>query len=149
MPEISSPPVAQPEPNAPGPAGTGLSPNIAAGLAALFPLVGGIVMLVLEKKDKFVRFWAMQSIFLGGLALAVSVVLQVAGFIFHLLPVVGKLMMLVLWLANLAFSLAWFVAYVVGIVKAFTSKEWEIPWLGQFARKQLAQMDGAGTPPVS
>ena len=43
-----------------------MTPNVAAGLAALFPLIGGIIFLVLEKRSQFVRFWAMQSVVVGG-----------------------------------------------------------------------------------
>ena len=91
----------------------------------------------------------MQSMFLGGLALAVSIAMQIAGFVFGFIPVVGKLMGILLWFAHLIFSLAWFVVYVIGIVKAFTGKEWEIPWLGQLARQQLARIDGASPPPAA
>ena len=149
MSDIPSPPSGLPASNSPQPETTGLAPNIAAGLAAVFPLVGGIIFFLLEKKDKFVRFWAMQSMFLGGLALAVSIAMQIAGFVFGFIPVVGKLMGILLGFAHLIFSLAWFVVYVIGIVKAFTGKEWEIPWLGKLARQQLARIDGASPPPAA
>ena len=134
--------MSEPEPTPPAPPTTGLAPNVAAGIAALFPLVGGVVFFVLEKKDKFVRFWAMQSILLGGVAFAVSIALRVAEFVFGYIPVVGKLMLLLLWVANLVFGIAWFIVYVIGIVKAFTGKEWEIPVLGKLARQQLERLDG-------
>ena len=44
---------------------TGLPSNIAAALACI-PLVGGIVFYILEKRDGFVRFYAIQSIIFGG-----------------------------------------------------------------------------------
>ena len=125
---------------------TGLAPNLAAGIATLFTIVGGVVFLVLEKKDKFVRFWAMQAVFLGGLMLAVSILVRVSYAVFDFIPVVGKLLMVLVGIANLLFSLAWFVVYVITVVKAFTRQEWEIPWLGKLARKQLAQTDDPGTP---
>ena len=143
-------PVATPDPNAPAapadPNGTGLAPNVAALLATLFPLVGGIAFIVLEKKDKFVRFWAMQSIFLGGLAVAVSILLPVVFTIFRLIPFLGKLLIFVLSFANLLFGLAFAVAYVICAVKAWSKQEWEIPVLGKLARQQLAKMDQSPTP---
>jgi uncharacterized membrane protein len=115
---------------------TGLPRNVAAGLASIFILVGGVVFLVLERKDRFVRFYAVQSILLGVVALMVSVAGEVVRFIFSHIPLIGGVLNGGLWLISAAFSLAWFVVYVVLIVKAFTGKEWEIPYLGHIARKQ-------------
>lgn len=135
----------EPEPPTalPAPESTGLPRHVAAGIACIFTLIGGIVFLFLEKKDRFVRFYAMQSVFLGGLLLAVSILLRVMAFILHLIPFLGKLILFALWLLQMLFSLAWLVAYVVQIVKAFSDKEWEIPYLGPLARKQL----GEASPP--
>ena len=60
------PPAPQPSP-APeaGPSSTGLPSNIAAAIACI-PLIGGIIFYMLEKRDSFVRFYAMQSIIFGG-----------------------------------------------------------------------------------
>jgi len=147
MPE-TNPPVGAPDPNAPAPATTtGLTPNVAAGLACLLPLVGGIIFLALEKKDKFVRFWAMQSVFLGGILFGVTIVLGIASFIFGMIPLIGFVLVAVLLFAKFAFGVAWFVVYVIAIFKAFTGQEWEVPWLGPLARKQLAQMDASAMPP--
>jgi uncharacterized membrane protein len=114
--------------------GTGLPSNLAAALASFLLLVGGIVFLVLEKKDQFVRFYAMQSVFLGGLLFALSIAMSIATTILHDVPLVGTL----LWLVSLVIRLGIFVAWVVTIVKAYSGKEWEIPFLGKLARQQLA-----------
>jgi uncharacterized membrane protein len=39
--------------------------------------------------------------------------------------------------------------YLVSLVKAFSNQEWEIPWLGKLARRQLALMDGTPAPPAT
>jgi uncharacterized membrane protein len=148
MSDTPTSPAGIPDPNAPSPAATGLAPNIAAGLACLFTIVGGIIFLVLEKKDKFVRFWAMQAAFLGGLAVAVSVALGMAHLVFDMIPVIGGLLMGILTLTNIVFRIAWFVVYVICVMKAFSNQEWEIPWLGKLARKQLEQMDGPTATPA-
>lgn len=118
---------------------TGLPRHIAAGIATFFPLLGGIVFLVLEKKDPFVRFYAMQSIFLGGALLAVSLACGLAELIFHQVPLVGWLIAFALAAVNLLFSLGWLVVWVITIIKALQKVEWEVPLLGAMARKQLAQ----------
>ena len=153
MSDTPAQPAAAPDPIPPVPNPTlptsGLAPNVAAGLAALFPLVGGAVFLALEKKDKFVRFWAMQSVFLGGAMFAGSVALRIAEFIFGMLPLIGGLMRHLLMPVQLVFGLGCLALWIIGMVKAFSGKEWEIPWLGSLARKQLAQTDGGATPPAA
>lgn len=115
---------------------TGLPRNIAAGLASIFTLIGGIIFLVLERKDRFVRFYAIQSILLGGLAVVVSLAVAVVAFIFSHIPIVGDLLNGVLRFINYGFSLAWFVVYVVVVVKSFMGKEWLVPYFGQIAKRQ-------------
>lgn len=117
---------------------TGLPRNIAAGLASIFTLIGGIIFLVLERKDAFVRFYSIQSILLGGLAVIVSLAVAVVSFIFSHIPIVGDLLNAALRFINYGFSLAWFVVYVVVVVKAFMGQEWLVPYLGQIAKRQSA-----------
>ena len=88
---------------------TGLPRNVAAGLASIFILVGGIVFLVLERKDRFVRFYAVQSILLGVVVLMVSVSVEVVEFIFTRIPLIAGLLTGALGLIKGGFSLAWFV----------------------------------------
>lgn len=135
---------AEPTPSAPPDEGTGLAPNIAATICAALPLVGGIVFLVLEKKDAFVRFWAMQSLFFGGFFMGVSILIKVAIFILAFIPILGWLVGLLLLAALFAFMAGCCIVWVVSIIKAFSNVEWEIPYLGKLARKQLA----SGQPPV-
>ncbi len=137
--EDSNPPSPAPNP-APLPSGdsTGLAPNIAAGICAVFPLVGGIIFYVLEKKDPFVRFWAMQSIFFGAAGFAFSFVMRIAAMILVHIPGIGGILAFLLSLIGLAVSLAMFAIWIITIIKAFTNKEWEIPIIGKLARKQLA-----------
>jgi uncharacterized membrane protein len=121
------------------PESTGLAPNIAAFLASFFSIVGGIVFLVLEKKDQFVRFYAMQSVILGGTAIAVSIALQILTVIVHLIPFVGSVLGALFGLVGMVVGLAFLAAWLVSAFKAFSGKEWEIPYLGKIARTQLAK----------
>ncbi|HSI11303.1 MAG TPA: hypothetical protein VK961_04635 [Chthoniobacter sp.] len=122
------------DPSAPS-AGSGLTPNVAAALASFFLLIGGIVFILIEKKNQFVRFYAMQSIFLGGLWVALSIGMAIIYIMLHGIPLIGTL----IWLASMAFRIVLFVAWVVMVIKAFQNKEWEIPYLGSLARQQLAK----------
>ena len=145
MDETTPPPAPSPEPKPleaasgqPAPADTGVPPNIAAVICAVLPLVGGIVFLVLEKKNAFVRFWAMQSVFFGGALAGVSIAFSVASFILAHIPLLGWLLLLVLWVLSIVLWIGALILWVVTIFKAFSSVEWEIPYLGKLARKQLA-----------
>ena len=119
---------------------TGLAPNLAAGLAVLFGIIGGIVFFLVEKRDQFVRFWAMQSIFFG----AAIFVLGIVGSVF--LGIVSHISVILGFLFSLVFSVVWLgvlILWVIMLVQAFSSKEWELPILGKMAREQLAKL-----PPV-
>jgi uncharacterized membrane protein len=144
-PPIPPQPAAQSAPTDPGAAqpasgGTGLAPNVAAGLACIFSIVGGIVFLILEKKDQFVRFYAMQSLMLGGAYMAFSFALQILSWILLHIPLVGRLIVILLGLLGMLVGLAFFAVWIVTIVKAFSGKEWEIPYIGKIAREQLARV---------
>jgi len=115
---------------------TGLPSNIAAALACI-PLIGGIIFYILEKHDGFVRFYAMQSIVLGGIWLIFNIIFAIVYFIFSHLPIIG-LFLSILWnvigmLIHLAFVIVWLIA----TIKAFTNVRWEIPYIGPVARKQF------------
>jgi uncharacterized membrane protein len=113
----------------------GLTPNVAAGLACAFGLISGIVFLVLEKKNPFVRFWAMQATIFGGAVFAFYILLMILLKIPFLGVVIGLLSLLV--------YLGIFVVWLLMVIKAFTGKEWEMPFIGKIAREQLAKMPAA------
>jgi uncharacterized membrane protein len=122
-------------------AGTELQPNIAASLACFFSILGGIVFLVLEKKNKFVRFYAMQSVVFGvasfvaffAFAIVATVIMAVMGKI----PVIGALIGFFISAIYLVLFIGYWAVSIIAIMNAFKNKEWEIPYIGPFARKQL------------
>lgn len=134
-----SAPTPIPDPNPPTPSEPSLAPNVAAGIACLFSLVSGAVFLVIERHDKFVRFWAMQSLLWGLVAIGVAIVVAIAGPVFDWLPIIGLLMKLVLKLTQWAFNVVWVVVYLVCLIRAFGKQEWEIPVIGKFARQLLGR----------
>ena len=131
---------AEPAPTAPVEAGSGLAPNIAATICAVVPLLGGVIFLVLEKKNAFVRFWAMQTALFGGVWCIVGIVLTVVSVVFTVLkvPLFSWLISKVIGLVAVVFWIGFLVIWIVSIIKAFSNTEWEIPYLGKLARKQLA-----------
>ena len=139
-PAASPPPPPPVTPASPGPAGnhssTGLPSNIAAALACI-PLIGGIIFYILEKEDGFVRFYAMQSIVLGGIWFLFNVVYGIVHLIFASLPIIGVFLVLLWSIVGMLVQLAFVIVWLVTTIKAFTNVRWEIPYIGPVARKQF------------
>ncbi|KKS84942.1 MAG: hypothetical protein UV59_C0012G0035 [Candidatus Gottesmanbacteria bacterium GW2011_GWA1_43_11] len=95
--------------------------NIKGALAYLLFFVSGIALLLVEKKSTYVRFHAMQStLFFGGL------------FILGFIPVLGLLLWLIL-------PFVVFLAWLFLMWKAFNGEKFKLPYVGNFAEKQLAK----------
>jgi uncharacterized membrane protein len=119
-----------------------LPPNVAACLACVFPLIGGLILLNREKKNAFVRFWAMQSVYFGGATFVLYVVIQIISRVMTpiiAIPLIGTIIGMVFKLVWAIFALGWLAVYVMTIVQSILGKEWEIPYLGKLVRNQLAQ----------
>lgn len=100
--------------------------NLMGAVAYLLGFITGIILLVIEKKNSFVRFHAMQStIFFGGLFI-VNIGL---GFI----PLLG-------WLAGLVLSLTAFIFWIILMWKAFQGEKYKLPVVGDFAEQQLKKI---------
>lgn len=115
-----------------GASGTGLEPNVAALLAYLFLGVGGLVIYLIEKENKFVRFAAMQSIVLAVAMVAFQIIYAVL-----LLPLLysglGVILSLLSWVVYVGFLVIW----VMLMVKAYQNQEWELPVIGKIARNAI------------
>jgi uncharacterized membrane protein len=131
---VEAPPASPLPATAPG---SGLPQNLAAALACVFLIIGGVIFLVLDRSNRFVRFHAWQSIYLGVVILAVSLVFKIARLIFGEVPFIGGIFVWIFGIVHLVISLVWFVAYVITIVQALSNKEWEVPFLGAVVRRQL------------
>ena len=111
---------------------TGLEPNLAAGLACIVLLIGGLIFLVLEKKNEYVRYWAAQSLIVGGVLFAFWIVFGILIQIFVHIPAIGWLFALLLWLASIAVSLGSLVLWILMLVNSFSGKRWDVPFIGKY-----------------
>jgi len=111
---------------APSKGGTGLQSNIAGALAYFLGPITGILFLLIEKENKFVRFHAMQSILTFGGIFVLNIVL---GFI----PILG-------WIAGSLVSLVSLILWIFLMYKAFNNEEYELPVIGDLARKQVEKI---------
>ncbi len=103
----------------------GVTENIEALLCYALGWVTGLVFLLLEQKNEFVRFHALQSLVTF---LALFILSAVVGFI----PFLGILVGLVLWPLGV-------VLWIVLMVKAYKGERYKLPVIGDFVEQQLAK----------
>jgi uncharacterized membrane protein len=117
---------------------TGLPSNVAAALACI-PLIGGLVFYILEKRDEFVRFYAMQSIIFGGVWFLFNLASMILHWIFSVVPLAGPIFGLLWAFVSALVHLGLLVIMIIAMVKAFSGVRWDIPYIGPIARKQMGQ----------
>src|ERR1700704_2338891 len=120
------------------PTSTGLPSNVAAALACI-PLIGGLIFYIIEKNDRFVRFYAMQSIIFGGVWFLFNMLSWILHGIFWSIPVAGPIFSGLWFFVAALVHLGLLVIMIVAMVKAFSGVLWDIPWVGPMARKQIGE----------
>lgn len=104
--------------------------NLVAAISYLLGFITGIVILLVEKNDKFIRFHAMQSTLTFG---ALFIINFVIGLIFGSIAIIGVLATLVSTLISLASIVVW----IVSMVKAFQGQMFKWPIVGDIAERQV------------
>lgn len=107
----------------------GIDENIEGLLCYVLGFITGIVFLVLEKENKFVRFHAMQSI-------AVFLPLFVIGFVIWMIPFIGWAIGTLLWIVEL-------VLWLLLMLKAYQGETYKLPVAGDFAEQQINKLSGS------
>lgn len=97
------------------------SENIVMGVVACIPIVGLVLMLI-EKKDLFVRYHATQFAFF------------VLAYLVYLLPEVGLLFGGVL-------SLLSTILFIIGIFKTSQGNRFDIPYISDYALQLMSKID--------
>jgi len=115
--------------NIEGKTSMGLEPNVAGLLCYLLGWVTGLIILLLEKENEFVRFHAMQSIITFGGLTVIYIVLSILGII----PFIGILFAILLYILGLL----GFVLWIVLMVKAYQGVRYKLPWAGEQAEKYI------------
>ena len=104
----------------------GISQNMAGALTYLLGWVTGIVFLLIEKENSFVRFHAMQSV-------VVFAEFTIASIVVGWLPGIGVI------LSN-ALGVGGFFLWVFMMYQAFNGVRYKLPYAGDFAEKQLGNV---------
>jgi uncharacterized membrane protein len=103
---------------------TGLEANVAAALSYLVGFVTGIIFLLVEKENKFVRFHAMQStlLFIG---------IVLVNIIVNMIPFLGFLIGVVVIIPGSA------ILWLLLLFKAYQGEEFKLPLVGQMAADRI------------
>jgi len=99
----------------------GMEQNIEGLLCYVLGWVTGIIFLLLEKENKFVRFHAVQSIVVFGAYTVIAIILS-------FIPVVGWI---ILWILGVLAFILW----IVLMVKAYQGQMYKLPVAGDIAEK--------------
>jgi uncharacterized membrane protein len=112
---------------------TGLDENVAGALAYVLGFVTGIVFLVLESDNRFVRFHAAQSIVISVIAIGINVALGVLATILSFVPRIGFVFGGILGLLGTLVSLAFLLLWLFLMYKAYSHERYELPVVGGLA----------------
>src|SRR5690625_5089264 len=96
-----------------------LEPNISAVLAYLGTIITGINILIIEKKSKFVRFHAMQSIIFFG-------IIWISTIVVGWFPIVG-------WFLSGLISAVGVIGWIFLMYKAYHHEYFKLPYIGNSA----------------
>jgi uncharacterized membrane protein len=110
-----------------GKTSTGLQQNVAGFLCYLAWWITGIIFLIIEKENQFVRFHAMQSII-------VFLALWILGILFSVIlafiPVVGWLIGTLIWILTV-------ILWIVLMYKAYRGEYYKVPVAGNIAEQLI------------
>lgn len=96
--------------------------NVAGGCAYAFGLFSGILLLIIEREDKYVRFHAMQStLFFLGVTVATLLLASLPGG--WILTGLSTAVVTVMW--------------IILMIKAFTGQRYKLPYVGEIAAQQF------------
>ena len=98
----------------------GLDEKLTGALCYLVLWVTGIVIYLIEKDNKFVRFHAMQSIL-----------------VFLPLSVISWFFSWILWWFGWLIGLLTFILWIVLMIKAYQGEKFKLPIVGDIAEKQV------------
>ncbi len=125
----------------------GLQPNLAGLLCYVLGWITGLVFLILEKENKFVKFHAMQStVVFGGITVLYIVLSIIQGILFAIFGglaggAVGGGIALVIssifGIIMLLIGLGSLVLWILLMLKAYQGETFKLPIAGNIAEKQV------------
>ena len=120
------------------PASSGLTPNVAGALSYFLGPITGVIFVLLDKNDRFVRFHAVQSILLSGAWIAFWVAFDIVSIILGQIPLLGRLAVLFGLLLSVVLGLGGLALWVALMVMAYQGKRPKLPVIGVMAERYAA-----------
>lgn len=102
---------------------TNLDPKVAACLSYVLCWVTGLIFLLIEKENRFVKFHAWQSLITFGGLTVIAVVAGIIPFLGAMIVTLIQILAIVLW--------------IVLMVKAYQGEWFRLPVAGEIAENQL------------
>ena len=100
--------------------------NLMAALTYLLGIITGVIFLVIERKNAYIRFHAAQSVVTFGIIFILSIILP-------FIPVLGRVLLAVLNIVQL-------VVWILLMVKAYQGVKYKLPYIGDLAEDLLKKM---------
>ncbi|MBI4991330.1 DUF4870 domain-containing protein [Candidatus Gottesmanbacteria bacterium] len=104
--------------------------KIMGAVTYLLGPVTGILFLITEKKNSYIRYHAMQSTVVFGAIVLLYLVLGI-------IPILGWLLALIL---SPIITLVSFILWLMLMWKAYSGEKYKLPYFGELAEKQLAKL---------
>ncbi len=101
---------------------TGLEANIAGLLCYVLGWVSGLVFILIERESNFVRFHAIQSIYVFG-------ALTIASIVLDWIPVLNVVLVPLLGVLGV-------VLWIILMIKAYQGEKYKLPLVGDWAEKR-------------
>jgi uncharacterized membrane protein len=112
----------------------GVGPNVAAALSYVLGPVSGILFLLLEKRNRYVRFHAAHCLAVSVLLIVLNVGLSLLSGVLAIIPVIGAPIVVVL---RIGLALMTLVVWLLLMWKAYRGERWALPVAGEIARKMV------------
>jgi uncharacterized membrane protein len=113
----------------------GMEPNVAGLLCYLFGWLTGLIFFFTEKENKFVRFHAIQSIFVfGGISIVFIILQIIASVTFNPFAFgfgIWGVISILIWILWILTAVLW----IILMIQAYQGKKFKLPWAGDFAEK--------------
>lgn len=113
----------------------GLDEDVSGALAYLFGFITGIILLLVEKENKFVRFHAAQSTVVSGSFFVIYIILSILsssmafgyrGFLFNAVSLIASLL-------NLLIIILGFILWIYLIIMSYKGNKPRIPVFARIA----------------
>jgi uncharacterized membrane protein len=115
-----------PDPFNLGPTQMGMPAHVAGLLCYVLGWVSALIFLLIEPRNKFVRFHALQALILSAGINVVAIVVSVMPIIRGTIPPL--------------LGLLWFVCLIVGVVNAVQGRWFKFPVVGDYAARTVQQI---------